>query len=127
LPGPRTTNSRDSSCRVRSSASRASAADARSEARPINSEIRTEIPRFTNKTTTYSGLPITKVSYGGRKKKLKTMKASTDAKMPGQMPPIPAAATTTSRKPNAFVSGSTSSRNGRNPATSATVPTTDTR
>ena len=89
--------------------------------------MRTEMPRFTNRTTTYSGLPMTKVSYGGRKRKLKTMNPSTDANTPGPIPPIPAAATTTTRKPNPLASGSMSSRNGQEGRASATVPPIATR
>ena len=59
------------------------------------------------------GLPDLKVSYGGRKKKLKTTKPRIEVTTPGPIPPIPAAATTTTRNPNPLVSGSMSSRTGR--------------
>jgi len=122
VPGGRITSSRERSWSVLSSAARASAAAARSMARPSRIEMRTDRPRNTNSTTTYSSWPITNVSYGGRKKKLKTMKPRIEVKTPGPIPPIPAAATTTTRNPNPFVSGSMSSRIGRKAATSATVP-----
>ena len=69
-------------------------------------------PRKTNSATTYSARAMTKVSYGGRKKKLNTRNETKAAKIPGPSRPIAAASTTTTKKVKPTVIGSRLSRHG---------------
>ena len=85
----------------RTSASRSSAALARSRATPTSHEITSDSARKPRKAPRYSGRSRSNVPYGGRKPTLNRAEDTIAATTPGQTPPSHEAATTGTRNRNA--------------------------
>ena len=107
----------------RTSASRSSAALARSRATPTSHEITSDKARKPKNAPRYSGRSRSNVPYGGRKPTLNRAEETIAATTPGQTPPSHEAATTGTRNKNASSVAVRSARIGSMRAASTPAPT----